>query len=254
MSPAERPVRYSKIQGDRAISQAYSRLVADSLARRTFSELLGCVRERSARILGAPFVDGHHFGVEALFNLSRFADAHVRSIASWSGSGASWRAAVRSLAQHLLGQYNIPGFLSAAWDRSRLRPMILELPRQEALAAPLIWEFRELTSSAELREGVALQHCVASYSHRCWRGTSRIWSLRSKSDSKVRPVITIEVDPKTNAIVQARGFRNRPPSGKALQLLQRWQREKAFDWRCDSAAGHWISAKRLCGPNHRRSA
>jgi hypothetical protein len=392
VSPAEHFVRHSKRQVDRAISQAYSRLAPDSLARATFSGLLQCVRERSARIMGAPVVNGHHLGVEAIFNLSRFADAHVRSLASWDGSDASWRGAVRSLAQHLLGRYRIPGFLGAAWyaaddsyseakrkwfvahaagasfrsldlpicmtrrmehiflsshdhvgieyamrraellglgshddlveavlstrlssdltngefwrtvwmfliahsdavapaqvgpiidflhsvrhervvvetaegiviqeppqpgfslkgrtprsvlrlmdewhrglgfvtgglswDRSRLRPLILEVPRQEPSAPPVQWEFIELTNSAQLRaEGVALQHCVASYSHRCWRGSARIWSLRSKSDSKVRPVMTIEIDPRKKAIVQARGFRNRPASAKALRLLQRW--------------------------------
>jgi len=81
VSSAERSVRRSKRQTDRAISQAYSRLATNSLARATFTELLYYVRERSARILAAPVVNGHHLGVEALFNLSRFSDAHVRPIA-----------------------------------------------------------------------------------------------------------------------------------------------------------------------------
>lgn len=115
MSPAEHFVRHNKRQVDRAISQAYSRLAPNSLARATFTGLLHCVRERSARIMGAPVVNGHHLGVEALFNLSHFADAHVRSLASWDRSDASWRGAVRSLAQHLVGRYRIPGFLGAAW-------------------------------------------------------------------------------------------------------------------------------------------
>jgi PcfJ-like protein len=392
VSPAERFVRHNKVQTDRAISQAYARLASDSLAHAALTELLHCVRARSVRFLGAPVVNGHHPGVEALLNLSPFADRYVRSAASWPGSEASWRGAVSSLAQHLLGRYRMPAFLGAAWyatddsysdakrlwfvahgagasfrsleipvrmtskmehiflsshdhfgiefamrraellglgaddhlvdavlatrlsadltnsefwrtvwiflivnshaialthvgpiidflhsvrhervavetaegtvmqeppqphfsmkgrtprsvlrlmdewhrglglatgglswDRSRLRPMVLEIPRREPSAPPLRWEFTELTSSEQLRaEGARLRHCVASYSHRCWRGASRIWSLRSRSDTKARPVLTIEIDPGRRAIVEARGFGNRRASGKALQLLQRW--------------------------------
>lgn len=392
MSSAEQFVRHSKRQADRAISQAYSRLAPESVQRATFTELLRSVRERSASIPCAPIINAHHPGVEALFNLARFAGAHVRPIASWPGSHASWRGAVSSLAQHLLGRYRIPRFLGGAWyatadpyaeatrrwfvahgagrsfrsldvpirmtrrmehiflgshdhlgieyamrraellglgaddtlvdavlatrlsadlthgefwrtvwmffianahaidvvhvgpiidflhsirhermavetgdgivmreppqpkfslrgrtprsllrlveewhhglgratgqlswEPSGLRPMFVEIPRQEPSAAPVSWELTELTNSAQLRaEGAALGHCVASYSHRCRRGASRIWSLRLRHESRVRSAITIEVDPKRNAIVQARGFRNRPAGGKALQLLQAW--------------------------------
>ena len=392
MSPAERFVRHTKLQTDRAISQAYSCLAPNSLARTTFTALTHCVRERAGRIFGAPVVNGHHPGVEALFNLSRFAHAHIRPTESWSGSESSWRGAVSALAEYLIGQYRIPGFLGAAWyatdnayaeakrewfvahaagasfrslelpirltskmehillgsddhlgieyamrraellglgaqphlvdavlatrlsadltnsefwravwtfliansdaiplaqvgpiidfihsvrhervavetaegiimqeppqphfslkgrtprsvlrlmdewhrglglvtgglswDRSRLRPMVLEVPPREPSAPPLLWEFTELTNTEQLRaEGATLRHCVASYSHRCWRGASRIWSLRSRSDSKARSVLTIEIDPRRKCIVQARGFGNRPASGKSLQLLQAW--------------------------------
>jgi hypothetical protein len=115
VSPAARFVRHSKLQTDGAISQAYSRLASDPLARATFTGLLHSVRERSARIMAAPVVNGHHPGVEALFNLSRYAPVHLRPTASWPGSDASWRGAIRSLAQHLSGRYTIPGFLGAAW-------------------------------------------------------------------------------------------------------------------------------------------
>jgi hypothetical protein len=397
VSPAERSVRHVKRQTDRAISQAYTRLAADARARATFEELLRCIRDRSPRLLDVPAIDGRQLGVEALVNLARFADAHVRPIADWAGSSASWRGAVNSIAQHLLTEYRIPAFLSSAWyatdDRyaeakrrwfiahaagasfrsltlpirltrkmehvlltsrdhfgfeyalrraellglgadqeltdavlatrpavdldngefwrtvwlflitnsgsidgaqvgpiidvvhavrhervavdtaagivlreppqpqfslkgrtarsvlrlmdewhrelglvtgglrwapSRLRPMVLETPQEDPTARPVSWELTELTNSAQLRaEGAALQHCVASYSHSCWRGASRIWSLRRRRDSDVRSIATVEVDPVRNTIVQTRGFRNRRTSGKALQLVQAWAaREK----------------------------
>ena len=47
--------------------------------------------------------------------------------------------------------------------------MVVETPQEDPSAPPVSWELTELTDSAQLRaEGVALQHCVASYSHSCW--------------------------------------------------------------------------------------
>jgi hypothetical protein len=397
VSLAERPVRHVKLRTDRAITQAYIRLSTNARARATFDELLLCVRERSPRLLDSTVIDGRHLGVEALVNLARFADVHVRKIAEWTGSSASWRGAVNSIAQHLLSTYRIPAFLGAAWyatdgpyaeakrrwfvahaagatfrslplpirltrkmehillgsrdhfgiefalrraellglgahqqltdavlatrpavdldngefwrtvwlfliansgsidgaqvgpiidfvhavrheqivvdtvegivmreppqpqfslkgrtarsvlrltdewhrelglmtgglrwEPSRLRPMVLETPQEDPSAPTVSWELTELTNSAQLRaEGAALRHCVASYSHSCWLGASRIWSLRRRRDTDVRPIVTVEVDPKRRAIVQARGFRNRRASGRALQLVQAWAaREK----------------------------
>jgi hypothetical protein len=109
------------------------------------------------------------------------------------------------------------------WEPSRLRPLVLEVAQEDASAPPVSWELTELTSSAQLRaEGAALQHCVASYSHNCCRGTSRIWSLRRRRDSSVRSIVTVEVDPARRTVVQARGFRNRRASGKALDVVQAW--------------------------------
>ena len=115
MSSAERFVRHHKQQTDRAISQAYARLAANALASATFRALLQCVRNRAPRLLDAPVVNGHHPGVEALVNLSRFASAHVRTAADWPGTSASWRRAVCSLVQHLVCTYAVPPFLVASW-------------------------------------------------------------------------------------------------------------------------------------------
>jgi hypothetical protein len=392
VSSAERFVRHHKQQTDCAISQAYARLAANSVARMTFTELLHCVRTRAVRVLAAPVVDGHHCGVEALVNLARFATAHVRSGAAWPGSDSSWRRAIASLAQHLIGTYAVPPFLAAAWyatddaygERKRqwfvahasgasfrsldlpmrmtrkmehnflntqdhvgieygmrrseliglgateelaqavlatrlatdlgngdfwrtvwlflitnartidlahvgpiidfiqavrhervavettegivlrnppqpsfsmkgrtvqsmlrlmrewhrdlglgnggltwapssIAPLVIEEPRQDPSAPPVTWHMTELTNGAQLRtEGTALHHCVASNADRCWRGVSRIWSLRLRRGETVRHVLTIEVDIRKRAVVQARGWGNRRASGKPLRLLQDW--------------------------------
>ncbi len=88
---------------------------------------------------------------------------------------------------------------------------------------PVTWEVTELTTGAQLRaEGAALHHCVGSYAHWCWRGMSRIWSVRRRGPFVSRPVATVEVDVRRRLIVQARGFRNQRVSGRALYVLQTW--------------------------------
>jgi hypothetical protein len=111
VSSAERFVRHHKQQTDRAISQAYARLAAKTLASGTFRELLHCVRNRAPRLLDAPVVNGHHPGVEALINLSRFANVHVRTATDWPGASASWRRAVCSLARHMVCTHAVPPVL-----------------------------------------------------------------------------------------------------------------------------------------------
>jgi hypothetical protein len=397
VSSAEHFVRHHRLQTDRAISQAYARLASDAHAVAAFHELLQCVRVRAKRMLDAAVVDGHHPGVEALVNLSRYATAHIRKIRDWPGTQASWRPAIASLAEHLLWKYATPPprFLAAAWyatddgngshaerkrqwyiahargasfrsldlpiamtrkmehifltsphhldiehamrraeliglgatgdivravlatraatdlrngdfwrdvwtflianaasvetrqigpmidfieairhehvtvetwdgcvirdppqpsfsmkgrtwssmmrlmrdwhhslgagngglvwTPSRLRPMRLEEPGVDPSAPPLVWEMLELTNGAQLRaEGAALHHCVGSYADRCWRGLSRIWSLRLQRGDMLRPILTIEVDLQKRAVVQARGWKNRPACGKPLRLLQDW--------------------------------
>jgi hypothetical protein len=114
------------------------------------------------------------------------------------------------------------------WERSRYRPMVFQDRAPDAETPPIRWELVELTNGNELRrEGTVLRHCVASYASWCCRGKSRIWSLRRRNlRGKVRSVLTIEVDLGANTIVQARGFWNRPATGKPLWLLQEWARRE----------------------------
>jgi hypothetical protein len=115
------------------------------------------------------------------------------------------------------------GRTGLTWTPSTLQPMLVEEPSPNASAPPGVWQLLELTNSAELRaEGATLHHCVASYANRCVQGMSRIWSLRFRRGEDVRHVLTVEIDPKRRAIVQARGRANRPASGKPLRLVQHW--------------------------------
>lgn len=110
-----------------------------------------------------------------------------------------------------------------SWAPSTLRPMSVEEPGDKDPDSPIRWQITELTSSEQLRtEGAALKHCVASYDQLCCQGLSRIWSLRLWRSGEVRRVMTIEVDPKRRAVIQARGRFNQPASGRPLQLLREW--------------------------------
>jgi hypothetical protein len=83
----------------------------------------------------------------------------------------------------------------------------------------------ELLDSAHLvQEGQAMRHCVATYSSRCARGASAIWSLQRRrgAEGAARSVLTIEVDPSQATIVQIRGPANRRARGWPLGPVRAW--------------------------------
>ncbi|MGC4119917.1 MAG: PcfJ domain-containing protein [Myxococcales bacterium] len=80
-----------------------------------------------------------------------------------------------------------------------------------------------LDSAALVAEGRAMHHCVASYAWSCSLRRSAIWSVRRHvGEETQRPAITVEVDPRSATIVQARGPSNRRPSGRPLEVLRAW--------------------------------
>jgi hypothetical protein len=81
------------------------------------------------------------------------------------------------------------------------------------------WSFTELTSSKELAcEGHALNHCVGGYTGLCVSGGSAIVSLKHND----KPLMTIEINPKTKQVVQARGAYNRPAKPNEKRLINQW--------------------------------
>lgn len=117
---------------------------------------------------------------------------------------------------------------SLSWAKSSFEPFIFIEPSRDGSEISRRWQMMELMNSAQLRrEGAALHHCVASYADRCYRGNSSIWSLRFWQAEKIHHVLTVEVDPRRRAVIQARGRANRAASGGPLRLLQDWAaREK----------------------------
>ena len=85
------------------------------------------------------------------------------------------------------------------------------------------WSIRELLSSDELiDEGRELKHCVSTYARSCHIGRSSIWSMEIEDENGRRKVLTIEVAPRERVIRQVRGRRNRLPTPREKELLQKW--------------------------------
>jgi hypothetical protein len=85
------------------------------------------------------------------------------------------------------------------------------------------WTIRELLDSNELAvEGRVMRHCVARYVGRCLKKRSSIWSMTCFSCVGQEHVLTIDVNPTTRTIVQAKGKRDGHPSQESRNIMLRW--------------------------------
>lgn len=111
------------------------------------------------------------------------------------------------------------------WDASVLDPL-------EVRSGDDVWKIVELCTQDELRvEGGILQHCVGGYFAYCSRGVSSIWSLRKFTGEQMKRVATIEVDPRDNRLVQAKGKRNARPASDAMALIRKWAKREGIRMR-----------------------
>ena len=67
-----------------------------------------------------------------------------------------------------------------------------------------------------------MRHCVYSYTDRCRRGETTIWSLRLRIHGEEKRMVTIELDPHRRSIVQARAKCNSRPGGRSFEIMQQW--------------------------------
>jgi hypothetical protein len=122
-----------------------------------------------------------------------------------------------------------PKAVSVHWDRSDIGDFQYIENAGSDQDLPRTWTIQELLSTGELyREGLAMQHCVASYVRACAGRASSIWSMRIESELRRQRVMTIEVDLKNRLICQARRRRNARPNGKAREMLERWARQEGL--------------------------
>ena len=116
-----------------------------------------------------------------------------------------------------------PEAIPVRWERSDIGEFHYVEKEGPDHEPPRTWTIQELRSSGELvREGLAMQHCVAVYVRSCARRVSSIWSMRMDNRARRHRVMTIKVDMKNRTICQARRRRNARPSGKAREILERW--------------------------------
>ena len=81
------------------------------------------------------------------------------------------------------------------------------------------WTLAELTTSKQLRdEGLAMSHCVGGYAPRCARGDCAIFSMCCNDQR----VLTVEIDPDSLRILQAKGQHNRASHAKENRILKQW--------------------------------
>jgi len=112
-----------------------------------------------------------------------------------------------------------------SWRRSSIRDFVyLEETRDsDSNRLQRIWSISQLLSGAQLLdEGRTMGHCAGIYSLACYKGRTTIWSMKQELNQATRRVLTIEVDPKTRCIRQARAKYNRMPNKHALEILKKW--------------------------------
>jgi len=92
-----------------------------------------------------------------------------------------------------------------------------------------IWRIRELVSAQELiAEGSQQHHCVATYAQSCAARRCSIWTMEVETELGVEKCVTIEVNNTDKLIRQVRGKRNRFPTEKEKQILQRWATQEGI--------------------------
>ncbi|MEM7657808.1 MAG: PcfJ domain-containing protein [Bacteroidota bacterium] len=87
-----------------------------------------------------------------------------------------------------------------------------------------------LISPQELvEEGQRLNHCIRTYTSRCNKGESTIWSLRAFGNSgRTKSFLTIQVNGRS--IMEVRGQSNRHPTSEEQALLRSWARNNQLHY------------------------
>ena len=141
--------------------------------------------------------------------------------------GRTMRSLLRQVEEWHKSLRHRPKAVPVHWKRSGIGEFHFIEKGGRDQESPRTWTIQELHSSGELyREGLAMQHCVASYIRACAGRASSIWSMRIENEVRRYRVMTIEVDMKTRTICQARRRRNAGPNGKAREMLEQWARQE----------------------------
>lgn len=94
------------------------------------------------------------------------------------------------------------------------------------------YEFEELNNSKKLiQEGKRMKHCVGSYDKQCYKGMSRIFTLKYKgySSFNVKHLVTIQIY--KDVITQVRGTANKMASSKERNIISTWASRNGIIYR-----------------------
>jgi len=109
-----------------------------------------------------------------------------------------------------------------SWPSSGIRNYRF-LEKQPGQEDDLEWTVLELLDSGALHaEGRMMHHCVYSYAEQCHRRETTIWSLRLRKNNRAKRMVTIEINPRTKSIIQARAQCNRPPGERSREVIRQW--------------------------------
>jgi len=115
-----------------------------------------------------------------------------------------------------------------SWRRSPFKDFRL-VEGSEEKGNMRVWTITELlTSRALFLEGQAMRHCVATYTERCFRQQTSIWSMQVENQRGRHRVLTIEVELPKREVRQARGKCNRLPHAAEWEFMERWARERGL--------------------------
>jgi hypothetical protein len=103
---------------------------------------------------------------------------------------------------------------------------------REAKGQRFDWTFTQIRSSRALaEEGSAMHHCVFAYQPLCLEGRSSIWSVRvrraARGHGSFERALTLELL-ESGAIVQIRGYANRPARDYEMEIVRRWAAENGL--------------------------
>jgi hypothetical protein len=143
--------------------------------------------------------------------------------------GRTRRSILRQLEEWQKRLRHNPKSVQLRWPQSHIGEFRYIEHDEHKQRPPRTWTIRELLSSAELsREGLAMQHCAASYARSCARRTTSVWSMRLDRCERRERVMTIEVDLRRKLIRQARRRRNAWPGAKPREILGRWAEQEGL--------------------------
>ncbi len=143
-----------------------------------------------------------------------------RTVASLMRLVVEWRAEQKDESNRTL----------IRWDRSSIGEFLVQDESGRT------WTIRELLDSEEMAaEGKAMEHCVATYTESCARRLTTIWSVGMETSEGRQRVLTVEVNPASREVVQAKARCNEEPDESSMAILKDWAGREGLKMEAEGA-------------------